>query len=473
MKAFKPLTLTILILFLLTTFSISQENLKEEYWMGIYSGDKRVGYSYNSRKTDQGITEVSELTKFKINLVGKDMDVYSKGSYTLEGYKILSFEYEMNSDTVNLKTKGQRVGKELHISVETASGITERTIPIEQELILPSLVSKLLVENKFKTGDKFKFLLFEPLYLIMGTNEPLSTNIVGEKVITEIPSGKFETYIVETDFMGTPITSWITEKGKVIKQEFPPGLRSVKESKENVLDNKSVSFDIVKATSITVDSHLKNPAELKQMKVELKGIDSNDWIYLNDGYRQYLDGQMLEIKSQLPKSRDSTYSLPYNSSQYKTLTEASLLIQSEDEEIIAITDKILKNETNPQIAAKKINNWIFKNLEKSPTASLPNAKDVLKTRVGDCNEHAALFAAMSRAAGIPTKTVLGIMYFNNNFSYHAWNEVYLGKWVAIDSTFGQFPADATHIKLIEGNFAKSAEISKLIGKLNIEIIDAS
>ena len=110
---------------------------------------------------------------------------------------------------------------------------------------------------------------------------------------------------------------------------------------------------------------------------------------------------------------------------------------------------------------------------KSATPSLPSAKDVLITRVGDCNEHAVLFAAMARSAGIPTKTVLGIMYFNNSFAYHAWNEVYLGKWVAVDSTFGQFPADATHIKLIEGNLAKSGELSKVVGKLNIEIIEAS
>lgn len=473
-KAIKTLSPALLILLIYSIpFAIAQVNEKEEYWMGIYSGDKRVGYSHHSVTKDGGISKISELTNFKVNLLGKEIDVKSKGTYELEGTKIISFKYEMDSDTVNLQTTGIRVGEILEISVETASGITKRSIAIEEELILPSQVPELLVKNQMNTGDEFKFPLFEPLYLIMGTSEPQSSHTIGQQEILELPIGKFETYKVQSDFMGSPITSWITQKGEIIKQEFPPGLSSVRETKENILSNENVSFDVVKQTSIATNRELKDSGNLKIMKVELRGIDVEGWSDLNDGYRQYLDGNILEVKTQDPKSEDSTYSLPYKSKEYKDFIETDFLIQSDDKEIVAITAEVLQGETNPQIAAYKINNWIYKNLEKSPTASLPNAKDVLQTRVGDCNEHAALFSAMSRAAGIPTKTVLGIMYFNNNFTYHAWNEVYVGKWVAIDSTFGQFPADATHIKLIEGNFAKSAEISKLLGKLNIEIIDAS
>ncbi|MFA9409450.1 MAG: hypothetical protein ACERKJ_11560, partial [Candidatus Dadabacteria bacterium] len=60
--------------------------------MGIYSGDERVGYSYNSIKKVQEFTEIKELTNLRINLLGKDNDVYTEGTYKLEGYKILSFE---------------------------------------------------------------------------------------------------------------------------------------------------------------------------------------------------------------------------------------------------------------------------------------------------------------------------------------------------------------------------------------------
>jgi len=473
-KVFISLSAALLALSVFNThYLMAKEIATDEYWMGIYSGDKRVGYSYSTSNTNNSITKVFELTNLKINLLGKESDVYSEGSYILEGYKILSFEYEMNSDDVNLKARGTRKGNKLNITMETVSGKTEHSLTIKQELILPSLVSKLLVENNLKSGDKYKFILFEPLYLLMGIDEPLSTHTIGDKEILELAGNKFETYRVDSDFIGSEITSWINERGEVIKQKFPPGLTAVRESKEDILSGQNLSFDIVSQTSVSTNKRIKNPGSLIQMKVKLEGIDVDDAFDINDGYRQTLDGQILEIKNQPFISKDLSYDLPYDSQEYHQYTDADFLVQSTDKEIVSATMNVLDGETNPANASKKINDWIFKTLKKYPTASLPNAKDVLKTKIGDCNEHAILFTAMARAAGIPTKTVLGLMYIDGKFVYHAWNEVYLGSWIAVDSTFGQFPADATHIKLIEGNLARSAEISKVVGKLKIEIIEAS
>ena len=158
---------------------------------------------------------------------------------------------------------------------------------------------------------------------------------------------------------------------------------------------------------------------------------------------------------------------------HESYLSPSYLIQSEDELIKSQAREIIEDERDPAKAAETINSWVFKNLKKEGTVSLPNALDVLKTKKGDCNEHAALFAALARAAGIPTKLVMGTIYIDGRFYYHAWNEVYLGRWVAVDSTYGQLPADATHIKLIEGDIKKSAEIMKVVGKIKIKVLEAS
>lgn len=459
--------------FLLTPYSSSRGVVDQEYWMGIYSGNERVGYSYNSIRRYSQFTEVKELTSLKVKLLGKVDNVYTEGTYKIEGYKILSFDYEMRSDSINLGASGKRVGDNLEITMETISGTTERSFPIKKELIPPSMIPRLLVENTLNTGDKFNLSLFEPLSILMGMNEPNSTHLVQEKENLQIPYGQFDTYKVISDFMGSQTTSWITEKGEVIKQEFPPGLVAIRESREKVLGNKNTSFDITSKTSIPANIKIKYPHKLKYLKVRLDGIEPSEGFDIDDGYRQKLEGRIVEISTNKSNSTTSSYSLPYKSSEYIKLTEADFLIQSDDKEIVSITNQVIDGETDPLEAANKINSWIYKNLEKSATVSLPNAKDVLKTRVGDCNEHAALFSAMARAAGIPTKIVLGTMYYDNSFYYHAWNEVYVGEWIAMDSTYGQSPADATHIKLIEGNLAKSGEILKVVGKLNIEIIDAS
>jgi hypothetical protein len=286
-KALTALCFTLIAIFFFSIhFSISGDSNKEEYWMGIYSGDDRIGYSYNSTQQDKDLTKVLEFTSLSINLLGKESEVKSRGSYILEGYKIISFEYEMNSDDLDFKATGKRAGGNLQITLETVSGKSRRTVPVKEELILPSMVSKIMVDDDMKTGDTFKFILFEPLSILMGVNEPVSTNTVGQRETVKLRKGEFWAYKVESNFMGSEITLWIDDEGDVIKQEFPPGLTSIKESKEEILSNNSVSFDIVSETSIHSDSELKDPGSLKHMKVKLGGIDVSNGLDINDGYRQ-------------------------------------------------------------------------------------------------------------------------------------------------------------------------------------------
>ena len=476
MRAFKPVNIFAFLFLLLANFSSTNLSAydihDQEYWMGIYSDSNRVGYSYILIKNDGKIKKVKELTNLKIHLLGNDSDVYTEGAYVLEGYKILSFEYEMRSEKINLKASGKREGNNLVIVLDTISGNTERTIAIEEELILPSLIPQLIVEKELSPGDKVEVPIFEPLTIMIGADKPLSRHMLVAEEEVETNIGKFDSYKIQSNFMGADSTSWITKNGEIIKQEYPPSLLSIRESKKDIFSKKNKSFNIVQKTSIPTNVEIKNPQNLSYLKIKLSGIDISNFD-IDDRYRQIVDGQYVEIRTNKSGGVENPYVLPYDQAEYENLTEADFLVQSDDKDIVSITNKVLAGERDPVQAAKKINTWIYRNLKKSPTVSLPNAKDVLKTKVGDCNEHAALFTAMSRAAGIPTKTVLGTMYYEDNFYYHAWNEVYVGEWIAVDSTYGQFPADATHIKLIEGNLAKSGEILKVVGKLNIEIIDAS
>ena len=102
---------------------------------------------------------------------------------------------------------------------------------------------------------------------------------------------------------------------------------------------------------------------------------------------------------------------------------------------------------------------------------------MLRTKVGDCNEHTALYVAMARALGIPARIAVGLVFVRGAFYYHAWPEVYLdegngrGLWLPVDPTFNQFPADATHLRLARGGLDKQAAILPLIGRLKITMLD--
>ena len=87
---------------------------------------------------------------------------------------------------------------------------------------------------------------------------------------------------------------------------------------------------------------------------------------------------------------------------------------------------------------------------------------MLRTKVGDCNEHTVLYVAMARALGLPARIAVGLVYLRGAFYYHAWPEVYVaepdgrGLWLPVDPTLNQFPADPTHVRLARGGLDKQA-----------------
>jgi transglutaminase-like putative cysteine protease len=131
----------------------------------------------------------------------------------------------------------------------------------------------------------------------------------------------------------------------------------------------------------------------------------------------------------------------------------------------------------PRARAEALTRYVNAILQKKPTVSLPSAREVLRTRIGDCNEHTALFVAMARALALPARIAVGVAYVHGAFYYHAWPEIYIqetprtGYWLPADPTFNQFPADATHFRLARGGLDRQASIIPLVGRMKITLVD--
>jgi transglutaminase-like putative cysteine protease len=73
--------------------------------------------------------------------------------------------------------------------------------------------------------------------------------------------------------------------------------------------------------------------------------------------------------------------------------------------------------------------------------------------------------------------VNGIVYSeaHGGVLYHTWNEAWLegSGWQAFDATFRQARADATHVKLIEGeSLASLVPLAAMVGKARVESVRA-
>jgi transglutaminase-like putative cysteine protease len=119
--------------------------------------------------------------------------------------------------------------------------------------------------------------------------------------------------------------------------------------------------------------------------------------------------------------------------------------------------------------------WLDQNIRKEPVDAF-SALDVLDARRAECQGHAYLYAALMRALAVPTRVVNGLVYSAEygGFLYHTWAESLVdGSWRAVDPTFNQTSADATHIALVRGeNLAELTALVDWVGNTRMRVLEA-
>jgi transglutaminase-like putative cysteine protease len=232
----------------------------------------------------------------------------------------------------------------------------------------------------------------------------------------------------------------------------------------------SAASDIQETTAIAASAPIGDKRALASLRVVLRHADLAG--YDLRGARQTMVGDTLEIRREPAELLEADYELPGDPARFGATLAPEPMVQSTDSAIATLAASIVGEERDPRVAAERLNAWVHDSLSKRLSFSIPNALQVLRVRGGDCNEHTQLFVALARAAGLPARSVAGLAYVGGKFYYHAWPEVYLGDWVPTDPTFGQFPADAAHLRFVIGGFKRQAELLRLIGTLGIDVVRA-
>jgi tetratricopeptide (TPR) repeat protein len=75
---------------------------------------------------------------------------------------------------------------------------------------------------------------------------------------------------------------------------------------------------------------------------------------------------------------------------------------------------------------------------------------------------------MARSLGLPSRIVSGLAYSGHSFGGHAWVEVWVGRWVELDPTWGTEFVDATHIRSASSALITSASLNLI----DIEVLEA-
>jgi transglutaminase-like putative cysteine protease len=264
--------------------------------------------------------------------------------------------------------------------------------------------------------------------------------------------------------------AWIDGDGNVVREEALLGFTLEREPREVALAGATdaAPLDLVAATGIPLDGTIDDPRAASRLTLRVRGKAAA--AIPNDPPRQRRDGDLLAItREPLPADAARVGDVPADLDA--ATRAAGPFIESDDPGIRQAATDAVGDAADARTAAARLVGWVHDQVEKAPSVTVPSAREVLASRRGDCNEHAVLLAALARAAGIPARIIAGAVYANDGFYYHAWNELWLGAWVSADAVFDQLPADATHVKLIEGGLEQQMALMGIIGQLAFAVVE--
>jgi len=435
---------------------------KEENFAGIYFQDERIGFVKN-RLTETGSDGYTlyQDAFLSLNILNESHPVDMRIKATLTRDMLLKdFYFHFTSPFYKMDAEGKVEGRDVHFSFTTAKESIADVIHLQKPPFYSTNRRSYLLKQGLQPGDKLKVPYFDPISL--SGKDTVMEYIGPEKILINGRIYKLH-HFVEI-FSGVRINSWLDDEGKVIKEESPAGFVFISEPEFKATDIKVNGREILSSVSIPLSGGIPNLANRKEIRYRLTLPPEADFDLDKD--RQSLHGDILMVSLESLPAPDAAScqgfpeelaSTPYIQARNKLITD---LAQAEAGNAASDLERVTI-----------LTEWVFKNLEKRPVLGIPDALTTLSTKMGDCNEHAALFAALARSIGIPTRVVAGVTFSEEAFYYHAWNEVCLdGDWYSVDTTTNQFPADLSHIKFVEGETNEQVRIAALLGKLQIEIV---
>lgn len=438
----------------------SLSRAETEEFQSIYFQNKKIGFvSSRHHPKDDSTALLLQQAEMNINVADRVQHISLRLEAVLGRSNILQeFSFSFKSPFYSMTAEGIVTGNSVEYVLNTATSSIRSRFAFSAPPRLATTRRSYLLGPDLQKGDKKKIPWFDPVSL---TGKESVVEYRGEESV-QINGRVLKLHKFIETFSGVRVNSWLNGEGIVVKEESPAGFVFLREPKFKALAMPEGSDEILSRVAVTVIGSMVAP-DKPSIRYRI-GIPDGVEFDLS-GANQFLDGDILTVNRGRFPEGSTAPRCPGHEDQLRS----SPYIQADNREIREQALAIVGEETDPRKQVEKIGAWVFSNLTKQSVIGLPDALTTLHARQGDCNEHAALFAALARAAGVPARIAAGVTFHKSAFYYHAWNEVCLGEdWIAADATINQFPADATHIRFVVGELQEQVRIGALLGQLSIE-----
>lgn len=441
-----------------------------ELWTGIVFNGQKVGFTRREVRPVPGAPgryEIESEAAMRLQFLGFDKRVSLRSLERVRGDLTLeSFRYSHDIDGSPLEVSGSSDGKALKFTVRNSGGEASTALNLDEPLYPASVLTMLPVMQGLAVGAKARYSVFN------GETQSVAT---AEQDIQAYETGGLfagTAYRTVTRMMGLETLTWIAADGRPLLERGLNGvlistLESELTAKSYLLEASLAKRDALLDFSLIPAGPLEAPRRLSGLQIIIDDLPEAFAVPSEGGQSCRRKDRRLECRI------DRSAALAQGES--KGYLAATLAAPSNLGQIRVLARRIVYGEKDPEKIVHLLLRWMDANIAKEAIDSF-TAVDVLREGRAECQGHAYLLAALARSLGIPARIVNGIAYSeaHRGFLYHTWNELWIAGrgWQPVDATFGQAHADATHLKLIEGEAA--ADLMPLVGLIGrIRVVSAA
>lgn len=442
---------------------------RNDFWLKIERKGTGFGYEHTTvSRLGNGNLEYCVEQHTKTDLVGiNPQDITSKASYVVTvDLKPISLDFHFQSLTKKQRITGSLERDTLRLAIVDETGsMSKKEIPFEG-VYFDAVLADLTLKNEKE--KKFNMKVFDPLNLSVREIEVEILTSNAEEVEAKV-SGRF------------PLKYRIDRKGRVKEVEYTgANIRAYLTSAE---DAKNIAYlNTADGFTLTVKSTKSFPNVFRvskaRVQVKWKHIPFDQFNFVDNRQRvvdKKSSNDECEVTLELTKPTDVAEGATTQKTdqEYAAYLQDDEFIKPSDSSIRTQLSEIRGNDKNPTVVVQNILRWVSENVKADLIAETLTGPEVLQKKRGKCSEFSILFASLARSARIPTRIVLGELYSGNQWIGHMWNEVWLGRWVAVDAGIGAFVSGPAHIKFVDSpTVIGTQDIRwKLVDNLSIEILN--
>ncbi len=441
-----------------------------EYWTGIVFNGEKIGFTRLSVRAAPGAPgryDIDSEAAIRLRFLGIDKRVNLRSLDRVRADLTLeSFRYDHELDGSAMRVSGSAGERELAFTIEAKGSRSERMLPLESPVYPTSVIALRPFLRGLALGRSDRYTVFSA--------ETQELAEVEQATLRYESSTLFEgpAFAVSTRMLGTETTTWISPDGRPAFELSLHGtmisaLEDEARAKRYLVEASLNKTEALVDFSLMRSAPIERARQVARIDIALDGVPEKISVPSEAGQSCARSGTRVRC------TIDRTLAFERRGERSRYL-RPSLAAPSLAGEIVSLARSIGAGASAPRDKLDRILAWIDSNIDKQAVDAF-TALDVLRERRAECQGHAYLVAALGRALGLPVRVVNGIVYSeaHGGFLYHTWNEVWIDDegWRPVDATFGQPLADATHLKLIEGELAgELVPLVEMVGRARVEAL---